>query len=753
MSRLNRIRPALVALAFVTATCAVVANAQDAQTAVPHEAVHGYAGDIVEILAVEKGADLRYAWILTKDNAFLEAGRDRLFRTRFPDPGNYTLDAAVFVGDANVLARRVFDLVIDPRPVGMPVPMRTVAQITPPAVGQTVRASDAQQIVAIDPPTQGVSSFSVDLDTMTDTNGDGIPMNDNDTAGTLAATQGNALHLWVGDLSQPHNIALTTTNENGMSAITNLTITGGGVPTTALPSTPVQGGDMQNGIVARTLNDGSIKFSLMDESMIRGGMAFAHWDFGDHMQSLLTRPQHRYANEGTYTVHVDVIGLADGGTMSTQERQVTAEKPVYAPSSSSSSSEASSVSSSTTQPTDETPSRLWPTIRLILIILGIGILAVAAGAGATWLVRRFLGGSGGLQKRLEEVESRIVDTEEPTPASIIDVAPPTPMRRPTQTDTAPAEEPAPIERPEREDSFKSDNAVIDVEKAPSWLKKGLESHPAEPSPSPVEETVEPAVVTPEPEPMPEPVVAPAETPPPVVTEPIVEPVSPVIPEPTVIETPPVVAEPEPIVTPVPAEPAPVVTQPTPPAPSVAQTSAQPKTVSTQEQERLDRERERKRLKRQRYRQNKRAREEAEHQPMNQTPAAPAQPTEEQTNVVQEKQKRASMISRLQESTPKQPAAPAERQKPEPVLAKEPIPVPESTTPVPEDHPEETVDDTDVPFLGSAQPVTETAETTQEPGVQPSQPVTPAAPQPQEKKDDDVAFLIQADSVIPDDTQS
>ena len=86
------------------------------------------AGTVFEILAVPDEADAQVSWVLTEERQFVEAGRDRIFRTRFAKTGNYILDAGVYSPTQKTGIRKTLRITVT---TPTPLPTGTGALETP----------------------------------------------------------------------------------------------------------------------------------------------------------------------------------------------------------------------------------------------------------------------------------------------------------------------------------------------------------------------------------------------------------------------------------------------------------------------------------------------------------------------------------------------------------------------------------------------------------------------------------------------
>lgn len=628
----------------------LLAQIQDGQLipatrSIPGEHVSVGVGDVFEIQAVTGIPDAEYAWVLTRERTFIEAGRQQVFRIRLTDPGTYLLEAGMQSPDRSLQERRTFSVDVLPRtgPTSSGGAAGAVS-VSPTPVAGRIALGDRMRVITLTPNrSETFQRFFVDVD------GDGNP----DNAETYAATDGTPLFLWMASDALERTIRWTILESDGSEENGSVTVTSGGVAA----QQPAQA---SGSIETASSPDGSILFTL---ALAPGSRMPQHslyeWSFGDGLQSLVDRPHHRYAGSGVYDVRVVVRDLESGQSVleATKSIEVTATAPAPP---------TTGPEPSPPPPSPEPQPSNGSWFRLLNIIL-LGLASIVAAALLVWAVTRLLRRTGGLQRTLEEVESRLVPQagQNGDATDVIDVPKPLELRRAESK----AEPEAAAEAPEREPTSQpepeprmSSPQETETGPAPSWLVQGMRKEPEEP-PEPEESPAPPWLQAAPPErEVPEPEMT---------TEPPAEEQLPLA-QPTATE------EPAPEPTP-PAAPL----QPLPPEPDDAlqepatSVDASKEIASPEDDARSEKERERRRLKRQRYRANLKRRREAEK---------------------------------------------ASTSEPMP-----PPPVPPPATPI------------------------EPASSTSTPAASPQRPVPPASPppeQPDSPSDDDVAFLISADSVQP-----
>ncbi len=737
----------VMALASVISTCTEYSHAQVVEDASSEQGIIRATADIFEMLALSDERDAQYVWILTKDGAFVEAGREMNFRTRFTEPGFYMLDGSVNSTEGELLYRKTFTIEV-PGNFVAPEPSSQLLQSIPALRGSSISIPDATEVVTLIPSTDRVRSMKLDTDTETDTDGNGNPTDDSDAAMTLAAFDASPLHLWIAT-GEARDMQAEFFLMDGSTNIQLLSLVEEEEADAAIPT----GASMQ----FEERRNGEVKFSLDNENITASSPVVLYWNFGDGFQSILTSPTHKYLRNGEYAVTVKAFDLRtgqplvsdEGRIMVTSVQEISSGTAIGSTSSESSSEETAPV----VEPTPAAGSS-FPWQQILLLAL-LGIVAVIGGLFLVWVIRKILGGSGQLQKTLEEVEARIIEKKEKSD-NVIDVAPPLQIKRnpkPSEAkEVTPEESPLPPEPTPEEPSPEPEPEPVlpevNEEEAPAWLKKGLHTEaPAETTdasaapvvdvpttpepPAPEEPTSNTSASTAE-----EPSVAP-ETPAPAPVESPIPP-APVVEEPEEVEEP-VVPTPEPA--PTPAEspaPSPVASAP------VATPNAPAAPLTPEELARQERERERKRQKRQRYRENKKKRE-AESKESNVAPSTVASPSippaPESPNAVPTPVK--PPVTEPAAPVPMPAPAAAEPAQQEMTAApSEPTPV-EATPPTPvTPEPPAPVVATAAESLPTPEPVT--ALPTNLEGL---------LPEPDTTNDNEVAFVIQADSLKKDEGAS
>ncbi len=634
-------------------------------------------GEVLEILAIAdtEDAEPNYSWVLTQNQEFVEAGPNRIFRFRPTEPGDYLLEGAVYLPSQNARVRKSITLhVVDRTPGDVPdASSVSFLRTVPPAQNGNITLARNRDILTLTPGDDSRGELRLDVNTDTDTSGDGDRANDSDVSDALFTREGNTLRVWFATERERH---LRIADD---SHALNLAVRKSAAD--AVPNTPEAAAP--RGEITAVITDGNFVRFTFPVDADQNDLVY-HWDFGDGVQSLLHSPSHAYTHTGNFTVRAEARLLHDARVVKEGQKVVTVSRIDAAV--------ASASSSRAAEPEPQpavSGSNAGSSLGLILRMLALGIGAIAIGAVLTWLGSKVLHRGRRLQKSLEDAEAKLLGKD--APSDSIDVPPPPlelkrsepepemELEIPKDTQEAPMPEPEPA-APAAVTAPPPD--YIDADKAPAWLKQGLAATPAPvpepvpeptPVPVPVPEPVAPAPAEPAPVPQQEPVPAPAPEPDPIpapeppapidmssappwlqqglaqvpelpatpaAPTPEPEPVPAPMPEPAPVIEPPVTT-PEPIVEPpMPEMPIPPAPEPAPvpePAPtSIVAAAPEPMPSSPApaatapmtdaERERADKERERKRRKRQRYRENLKKRQETEKPAASPAPAPVPVPT-------------------------------------------------------------------------------------------------------------------------------
>lgn len=637
-------------------------------------------GSVLEMLAVSDASDRQIAWSLTKaDGTFVQADRGPLFRERFVETGDFLLRGEISLADNSTVSQRTFAIHIIPGTPSLTTGTGGNAFVTmdPPfdANGIAVIEENLQTILVS--ATTGTVPPCIDMNSGRDSDGDGDPANDNDSRGTFFEVDGSALRLWFTDGITERTLTVRGNSTAGPQTQT-IRLFAGSAPVSSASTEQNQMESLSGleNVIIENHGSGTYAFSVDSATLPMENRAILlYWDFGDGRQSMLDRPVHTYAQNGQYTVNLQVRDLN-----TTQEiLRVTGILPVNTilPPTQPSSAQSGSDASSSETTSETTPSRF--NLRSILTIVGGLLLAILAGFAVVTMIGKIVQRhldheppktTGSKPSKKSPSPAGLPSLDQPPPLSLTnDAAPPMSVIDVTPTtDTKEMQETSSGESDTAQDATEAESSKLNEltfkeEEAPSWLKQGHEEaeklghtvltalpesdEPKKeseiPAPSaekkdrplpPWLEPEAPAIVetTPPPAPVPPPVAIPEPEPAPI-AEPVAVPPPPEpapAPTPAPIEPPPPATPPTPpVVSPAPVTPT-VTSQPsvpeqqsTPPpsTPKSSATVALPTPPAEEKQELSEAERERRRKKRARYRANKKKREEVSEE--NEAPQEPS----------------------------------------------------------------------------------------------------------------------------------
>ncbi len=479
-------------------------------------------GDMMEITTDTVALHPDFSWILTKDRVFQNAQRNRFFQARPAQTGTYNLDASIQDHASNANEYQAFTiLVTDPVPASVPAtlpppptdatPLQAMIQTDPPLVGGALYVPSQGGIVKIDPSiSQGkINAYDIDLDSSVDSDGDGNPLNDKDTAGTQSEHSGTPFYVYFKPKVSPRSMTLAVTNlVSPTPSILSINIVFGTAPEQVSSASSVGVTPTQNGPIQIEMNELSVHFSAHpDDALVTGKQLLYEWDFGDHTRSLLTRATHTYDQPGNYTVTLSVLDLQTGQVLLNTATIAAVTSSATNPSNSSSSTPTTVTSSSSSSQTSSTTGSSSFPLKSILYV-GFIIFMLLAFAIALYVVFVFIKrkAAGRIQETLEKMEKTIVksDTKDAIVEGTVE-----PMKlKKEEKKTAPAPESVREKELEKTD-FKSQTRTNETPASsagpvPSWLAKAQTTTPAAtPAPKPPAPPVAPAA-TPAPKPQPRP---------------------------------------------------------------------------------------------------------------------------------------------------------------------------------------------------------------------------------------------------------
>lgn len=447
-------------------------------------------GSIFEIIAQESQPGSQYAWVLSLDRTFLQAGRNRSFRTRFSQPGKYQLSAEMqtATGDHQ---RRTF--LIDVREdVPTPPSGSSILGTNPPTIGGVIALVETSKMITLTPRAETLRDATLDLDLSTDEDGDGDPGNDKSIEGTYFATERLPIAIWITQ-PLPVSIALRASDTQGKTVQQTIAITDASISTTPeLPPT------LHTDILTEDKGSGVVRFSV-GNPLESGVPTLLFWEFGDGGQSMISAPEHRYTASGTYTVRLMATDLRSGTELRDVSTTITVDASIPSTSTTEASPGQSSSSVAPSSPSDETPEEDTPpdtagpsklsmllrkargALPWILALVGIvAAIGITIFGGVTIFKKLRKGKS--LAERLEQADKKMAIGS--TTAPSLDVAA-EPMQLADSKESTPEES---TKKVEETPPMKSDAPM------PSWLQKATTSSstpktdaPASESPSPAEE--------------------------------------------------------------------------------------------------------------------------------------------------------------------------------------------------------------------------------------------------------------------------
>ena len=461
------------------------------------------AGDTIEIGTDSKGKKPEFSWILTKDRKFQNAQRSRFFQTRFAQAGTYILDVSVQDPAGGANDYRAFTINVADQPSNSPqlvasnletTPLQAVLQSTSPIVDGKIYVPTDGGLIKIDPSLSAgkISSYDIDIDSTVDSNGDGNPTNDRDTADSLSSKTGSPIYLYVVPKPEQRVITLTVSSlTNPTPSMASLEIAYGTAPASSTQSSSsVAVGVIQNPGSPITIQKSGNRVRLeahLDASSTATKELLYEWDFGDRAKSLLTSPTHTYATDGTYTITLTVRDISTGAVIVTDVTSISIEGSPASSSTSSTSTIATSVDSSTSSSAKNSEGEssgsfgaiLWVgSIMFVIFLLFLGLVGIII-----FVKSRF---TGKLQDTLEKMEKTIVQPDDKQRIVETKVEP---MKLKKDDEQKDAKKEAIIDQEKSRQEMKNaslrtnETPVNTAGPVPSWLAKSPSTPPA-PSPAP-----------------------------------------------------------------------------------------------------------------------------------------------------------------------------------------------------------------------------------------------------------------------------
>lgn len=448
-----------VALCSLLATQTIPVFAQEDLHPAPSETIRLKVGDIFEILPIHDIADATYTWILTQDRTFLEANRAPSFRKRLIQPGMYTLYAEIASSDGARRISRTISLDYSARQPGETTTTATnsnnaILVQTEPAADEQGRIALAAgtQLVELIPVNPDIVPLALDLDLAKDADGDGKPENDIQADGTFFHSDATPLFLWItNDPLTTHSITVTAATPEGARTQKIDILNSDIAKAQGIVKSPVR-------IEAEPTGERTYIFNPVFENPdAAAGQLLYQWQFGDGQQSLITKPEHTYTEDGTYSVSLLIRNLRDGSDVaSTSIALNVTPTNIGTPS-----SEASSQTSEPTTPIKN----VGIGIGTILLGASLFILSLLLGIGIIFLFGKLRKNKTTLADKLENIEKTMVKSPtQETPN--LTIAPP-----PVVQESKMQEPPATIAEREKELAVEppAPQPVAKQESAPAWL--------------------------------------------------------------------------------------------------------------------------------------------------------------------------------------------------------------------------------------------------------------------------------------------
>lgn len=352
-------------------------------------------GSVLEILVQEGSPESQYAWVLSLDRTFLQAGRGRSFRTRFAQAGRYLLNAEVLSPGRSAI-RAFFTIVIEEGERYTSVGTGAILSTEPQDIQGRIGIAEDRHLVTVRPTPGALDRITLDADTAVDEDGDGNPRNDRSADGTFLSSDHLPIFLWLtGTL--PTSFSVSGIQEDGTAFSRDYTVTSGSAPAPEPTQEPPTGG-----IAFTEEKNGAVRFHMDLSGQGTTAPVLPLWEFGDGNQSMLLQPIHQYAASGSYTVRVRLKDLRNGIDIRDLWQVVTVTVPRTSPIPEKPEPPSEPVPKAT--PTEGSTSSFFPF--LLKVLLGL-LLAGILGAGMTFLIIKLRRGKS-LAERIEEADKHMV---------------------------------------------------------------------------------------------------------------------------------------------------------------------------------------------------------------------------------------------------------------------------------------------------------------------------------------------------------
>ena len=472
--------PTLRWLLSCTVLWCAVAYAQTASPTLVHQ-LQLPVGSVLEVMPVGTQPTDTYVWSLSRGDFFLQAGRNRLFRTRLIEQGAYLLSAEIRDPNGELRYRKEFQIQITDVAAEAPDPDQSnsgslLIRSDPPRNrnGATVAAPNVD-IVTLTPQKQTDKLLILDTKPQLDSDGDGDTRNDQEVPDSFFATEQTPLVLWFPDRSAVTSLAIAIEGDTGSTEILRII--------TQEESEQELQEKQGIRIDAVTVGSGAVRFSLAGDTLVLGDTEalLYQWDFGDGSQSLLGLPIHNYEQNGSYTVALDVRNLQTGSIAESFTATVQVSTVPYREPPPPAENGEAPVEDDSAADAPAWWASGWDVLKLVIGL----VVAAVLGFLLIMLVRVFKA-KGGVRSALEKAESTLVSTKEEevtkekkvAERDIVDV-PATPlaveeeeeMEQPLPEEPNMSQEPIPEEQ---EEPPPPPTPPIQDAQAPDWLRKGIE---------------------------------------------------------------------------------------------------------------------------------------------------------------------------------------------------------------------------------------------------------------------------------------
>ena len=474
-----------------------ISGSAQAETSITHQ-LRLPLGAVFEMIVDHDIPDPTYNWSFSKENTFLQAGRSEVFRVRLVQNGSYFLNAEVRNSTNTESYKKRFHILVTE---SAPIPQKSGPADS--LLVTTVPARDAEnrlvlhgnvEILQLIPRKGEEKVLRLDLNDAVDSDGDGDKTNDQNVATTFFSTKHSPLHIWLTKPEEAKSFTLGIEGEAETESIALLTAVQAKKMERAKQKEQAEEKKKEkenDELMMTSFGSGTVKFHVaLEEKDYKTAPLLLHWKFGDGTQSMLDAPLHTYTKNGVYSVSVDVHNLRSGEIVDTllNIARVT-DAPKNVPKKDEDPKK--DGAGTTDEEKDEDKKEEGSLLSLGTILkFGLGILvSILFGFLIVMIIKFLRRKSGGLAQTLEKAETKLVKPEEdkdkssdePAPmalpdteeekSDVIDVP------APTEEPPAPAPEPEPA--PESEAAPAPEPPVAEQSDAPSWLQDGMDQASAQ----------------------------------------------------------------------------------------------------------------------------------------------------------------------------------------------------------------------------------------------------------------------------------